>query len=213
MKGVCSFILEADKKVGWLPGQYIHYTLPHPGEDDRGEERWFTVSAAPFEQHVMITTRTDGEQTSSFKHALLDLEIGTEIEADSPEGLFVLEPGDIHHVLIAGGIGITPFRSMLIQAGHRNAKLHATLLYANRDEHFVFDEELAALAAKNPSFKIKKYVGDQRISDDELKELIAQDNAVFYVSGPKPMVENYYNKLLELDAPQERVRKDFFPGY
>jgi len=213
VEGVYSFVFEADKKISWLPGQYIHYNLPHPHEDDRGVGRWFTISSAPFEGHVMLTTRFDGEKTSSFKEALLKLQPGTAVAADGPDGLFVLEPGQKHHILIAGGIGVTPFRSMLVQANHRDAKLHATLLYTNRDEHFVFDEEFTKLASANPQFNIKKYVGDQRISDEELQALAAQPDTVFYVSGPKPMVENYYNRLLEMGIGEERVKKDFFPGY
>lgn len=213
VEGVCSFVLQADKKVSWIPGQYMHYDLPHDNMDERGEKRWFTISSAPFEGHMMITTRTDGGIRSSFKQALLALDEGSEIEADGPEGLFVLEPGQKHHVLIAGGIGITPFRSMLAQADHAQANLQATLLYANRDEHFVFMIELEEFAKRNPGLKINKYVADERISDEQLSQLINDTSTVFYVSGPKPMVENYYDKLLELGAPAERVKKDFFPGY
>src|SRR3989344_6104044 len=69
------------KKISWLPGQYLHYELPHPDADDRGVERWFTISAPPYEGLPTITTRFDTDRSSTFKKPLRKLEPGTEIEA------------------------------------------------------------------------------------------------------------------------------------
>src|SRR3990172_4431075 len=118
VSGVYSFLFEPDlpvgqagKKISWQPGQYLHYELPHPDADDRGIERWFTISAPPYEGLPTITTRFDHEHSSSFKNALRKLEPGTEIEAGEPRGDFLLDPDASRHVLIAGGIGITPYYS------------------------------------------------------------------------------------------------------
>jgi ferredoxin-NADP reductase len=148
---VRTFVFEPEEPMTWQPGQYMHYTFPHDTPDSRGVERWFTISSAPYEQHVQITTRFAGEKGSSFKRALLNLKPGDEIEADGPKGKFVLQDGDHHHVLIAGGIGITPYHSMLKQLAHDKKLSHADLLYANNDDNFVFDKELEGLAAQDPT--------------------------------------------------------------
>src|SRR3954471_23201852 len=89
---VYSFVFEPEKPFSWQPGQYLHYNFPHINEDDRGHNRWFTISSAPFEKIVQITTRFNPDQGSSFKKALLGMEIGRKIEFDDgPKGTFVVD--------------------------------------------------------------------------------------------------------------------------
>lgn len=213
IEGVYTFTFEPGKKVSWMPGQYLHYELPHPGTDDRGIERWFTISAAPFEGRIMLTTRFDGESRSSFKEALLNLKAGDTIEAGEPRGEFLLEPDAKRHILIAGGIGITPYRSQLVQLDHDGKQLNADLLYANRDDNFVFDDELKKLAARHPEFRIRKFVDKQRITEEDLRSYLEDEATVFYISGPRPMVETYQHMLEKLDVDPERIKTDYFPGY
>jgi ferredoxin-NADP reductase len=188
IEGVESFVFEADQPLSWEPGQYMHYVLPHPNEDDKGTERWFTISTAPFEKDIRITTRFDGEQVSSFKQALHNLKPGDGVEADGPEGDFVINDTNSPHVFIAGGIGITPFRSMLAQLAHDNQPINVTLLYANRDNNFVFGEELKAIQAANPSFKLVEFA-DKHIEEADFAPYLA-------------------NKL-----DKSVVITDYFPGY
>lgn len=209
---VHTFIFEPEEPLDWRPGQYMHYTFPHDNADSRGLERWFTISSAPYEQHIKITTRMAGDKGSSFKKALLNLKAGDQIEADGPKGKFVLREGDYHHILIAGGIGITPYNSMLKQLAHDKKLSHADLLYANSDENFVFDKDFEDLAAQDPTFREAKFVG-RRITDGDLSAYAAEDNSVFYLSGPEPMVESYEELLKSLGVPQERIMTDYFPGY
>jgi len=211
--GVYSFIFEPARPVRWQAGQYLHYDLPHPEPDDRGTERWFTISAAPFEKHIRLTTRFDGERRSSFKQALLKLKPGSQVTAGEPRGSFTLEPTASRHILIGGGIGVTPYRSMLVQLDHDDQPLNVDLLYANRDENFVFDGEFAGLAKKHPEFKIRKFVGDQRITGGDLKEYLKDDATIFYISGPRPMVENYQHLLNDLGVNEPHLKSDYFPGY
>ena len=213
IENVYSFIFEPNRVVSWQPGQYLHYELSHPSVDGRGIERWFTISSPPYEKHPTITTRFDPKRSSTFKKALLNLKEGSEIEAGEPRGDFLLNSDASRHVLIAGGIGITPYRSMLLQLDHDNKPLNIDLFYANRDENFVFDDEFQNLVTKYSEFKIHKIVGDQRITENDLKPYLEDESIIFYISGPKPMVEVYQHLLEELDVSPERVKTDYFPGY
>ncbi|HLG90927.1 MAG TPA: FAD-dependent oxidoreductase [Candidatus Saccharimonadales bacterium] len=267
IENVYTFTFEPGKKISWQPGQYLHYELPHPDADDRGVERWFTISAPPSEKHPTITTRFDTEHSSTFKKALQKLEPGTEVEAGEPRGDFLLEPDASRHVLIAGGIGVTPYHSMLLQLDRDGKPLNIDLLYANRDQNFVFGDEFQKLAVSHPELKIHKFIGGHRISKSDLKkylnieqrgtqtdgvpgageqrikayvkydEVAAQPatqqsagsssgatslaggqaaavrDPVFYVSGPRPMVEAYQHLLEDLGVSPERVKTDYFPGY
>lgn len=210
--GVYSFIFDPEQQIHWQPGQYMHYVLPHPDADDRGTERWFTVSAAPYEDHPMLTTRMTNDKGSSFKKALMQLQPGDEVEADEPKGSFVLKEGDHKHVLIAGGIGITPYRSMLAELAHEGKPANADLLYANSDDDLVFGDELEEIARKDPSLKIIKFIG-KRITEADLAPYVAEENTIFYLSGPRAMVELYEAMLKKLGVDEECIMTDYFPGY
>lgn len=211
---VKSFIFEPEAGLSWKAGQYMHYLFPHSNEDDRGHERWFTNSAAPFEKHIIISTRIASEKVSSFKHALASLKPGDEIEADGPEGDFTVEDQDRNYIFVAGGIGITPFRSILAEADHQRIKLKATLLYANRNSDVTFKDELEQFAAHNPNLKIKYLIDPEKIDQQLLKEQIsAVENPYVYVSGPEPMVKGLAAQLEQLGFAKENIKTDDFPGY
>ena len=209
--GVHTFVFEPSEPISWQPGQYMHYVLEHPDADDRGTERWFTIASPPYEKNIQITTRI-ADKSSSFKKALLAMKIGDSIDADGPKGQFILKEGDYHHILIAGGIGITPYHSMLAQLAHDNKPANADLLYANNDDNFVFDDQLASWAAKDPTLKIHKFV-DKHIETEDFKPYLADANAIYYLSGPRAMVESYESLLPSLGVSKENVLTDYFPGY
>ena len=208
-----TFIFEPDEPVSWQPGQYMHYVFPHSNEDNRGEERWFTISSTPYEKNITITTRFTEEKGSSFKKALRGLKAGDAIQADGPKGKFIIEDFDKKYVLVAGGIGVTPYHSMLLQFDHDGKMPDIELLYANRDENFVFGDEFAALAVKYPNLHISKYVGDRHIEADDLKPYADDQSKTIYLSGPEPMIENFEKTLKDMGVPEERLKTDFFPGY
>ena len=212
-KDVESFIFEPDQPIDWQGGQYMHYTFPHTDPDDRGQERWFTISAPPYEKNLMITTRFTDKKGSSFKRALRAMKIGDTIEADGPKGKFVIDDLSKKHILIAGGIGITPYRAMLLQLDRDSQSINAELLWANRDENLVFGDELADLQNRHPDFHIHKFIGDQRIEEADFRPYVDDPNTIFYVSGPEPMVESYAEVLQNMGVPEERLKTDFFPGY
>jgi ferredoxin-NADP reductase len=213
-KDVKSFIFEPEQPISWEAGQFLYYTLPHNKEDDRNDKRWFTNSAAPSEKHVMITTRLSTDHGSSFKKALNNLKVGDEIEADAPEGDFTLGDPSRNYVFIAGGIGITPFRSILVEADSKDQKLKVHLLYANRTDDIPFRQELDALAAKNPGLEIDYIIDPEKIDEEKMKAAIAKDeDPIIYVSGPEPMVESLNDDLKKLGVMEDHLKTDYFPNY
>jgi ferredoxin-NADP reductase len=208
-----SFLFSAASDLTWQPGQYIHYKLPHPNPDDRGIERYFSISSAPFEKRVMLTTRFF-PKSSSFKKALDKLSIGAQIEADPPEGDFIVADTAKPIVFIAGGIGITPFRSILLDLDRRKQSFDILLLYANSTEDAPFRAELDALAKTNSNLRIRYYIGANRLDADRLRSSVPNlPTDRFYVSGPEPMVESFDKTLKRLNVPDNNVVNDFFPGY
>jgi ferredoxin-NADP reductase len=212
VKDVRSFIFEPENYIVWQPGQYLHYEIDIPNADAKGAERWFTIATAPFEKNIMITTRLDNLPLSSFKTALCQLKPGDMIEADGPGGKFILREGDHKHIFIAGGIGITPFRSMLMQLSHNAKPANAVLFYANRDDLFVYHEELTNLQDSDETLEIRKLV-DKRLTEDDLSSYAKDDSSIFYLSGPKAMVESYAGVLSSLGVVDENILTDYFPGY
>ncbi|MGH7239466.1 MAG: oxidoreductase, partial [Candidatus Saccharimonadales bacterium] len=125
------FVFDPGSSLNYKPGQYMEWTLPHDSPDNRGDRRYFTLSSSPTERDIKIGVKFY-DPSSSFKIALLNIESDTPIAAAKLGGDFTL-PDDLDQslVFIAGGIGITPFRSMikyLIDMRIRPKSL--TLLYA-----------------------------------------------------------------------------------
>ena len=208
-----SFFFAPEEPLTWEAGQYLHYLLPHENPDDRNTDRYFTISAAPFEKNVRITTRIF-EKPSTFKAALSRLKTGESIEAENLEGDFTFPDASQEFVFISGGIGITPFRSILTEMDHEGLPIKGKLLYANRDNDFVFKEELEALAKKHPDFHIRYFVSPERIDEASIRaEVPDLSKPIFYVSGPAPMVFAFEKMLLSMGILPEHVKKDDFPGY
>lgn len=211
---VTSFIFEPSSELTWQPGQYLHYVLHHEPTDDRGSDRWFTNSAAPFENHIRITTRYSNEKSSTFKQKLFSLKEGKSIEFSVVQGDFTLDDLDKNHVFIAGGIGITPFRSILKQLEHDKNPINVTLLYANRDSNIVFKEELEAITSTHPSFIIHYVLSPDHIDEAKIKEYISDiTTPIFYVSGPEPMVDALTETLKKMNIAEDHIKGDWFPGY
>ncbi|HEX7042867.1 MAG TPA: FAD-dependent oxidoreductase [Patescibacteria group bacterium] len=213
-KDVTSFIFAPSEPLSWKAGQFLHYVLHHRPTDDRGSDRWFTNSAAPFENHIRITTRQSTDNSSSFKKKLFSLVEGKSIEISTVEGDFTLDDPSKKHVFIAGGIGITPFRSILTQLNHEKEQINVTLLYANKDQNIVYKEELETIAKANPNFKIYYIFSPEHIDEKKIRELVSDiQNSIFYVSGPEPMVDSLGELLKQMGVLEDHLKQDWFPGY
>lgn len=209
-----SFIFKPEEAINWKAGQFFRYQLPDPSPDERGESRFFTISAAPFEKNICITTKFLPDDGSTFKRDLQKLNVGQEIEGFGPSGSFTLNYPEEEYVFIAGGIGITPFRSIILDLNHQGKPINILLLYANRDNNILFKGELEEIAKTHPEFKIHYFIGDNRIDEGALRKLIPDiKKPFFYISGPEPMVQSFEKMLAQMGAPQDHIRRDYFPGY
>ena len=217
-----SFQFQPEGPLSFEAGQYLRYTLDHPEPDNRGVSRFFTIASAPSEPFVMLTTRfsTPG---SSFKRALRTLEVGAAIEAAGPYGRFTYADREMPAVFVAGGIGITPFRSILADLASRPLQSDITLLYANNTPDIPFRQFFDDQAAEQPRLKIAYTIGQPNPewhgSVGRIDEAFFREHAplssmpAFYVSGPKAMVEAMEVTLHTIGIADEKIKKDYFPGY
>jgi ferredoxin-NADP reductase len=204
---VMTFVFETGG-LSWIPGQYQKYILPQAGTTKVETERWFTIASAPSENVIHISARIS---PSIFKQTLKALVPGDMIQRRSIKGDFTWEEEPSKPiVLIAGGIGITPFRSILLERQATNKKINATLLYFNRTNKIPFLEEFEALAEKHSEFTFLPIVGEDISTHNILRRVPQATDKTFYLVGPKPMVENVGDDLKKQGI---NLKQDWFPGY
>ena len=223
-----SWELMFEKPEGFVyePGQFIEIHLDHPKYDDRGIKRWFTLSSSPTEGDLMVTTRLV-EKHSTFKDALFHLEVGDIIGVDGPMGKFILPSDSSREILwIAGGIGITPFRSqMKFLLDNQEADRKITLIYSNRTkEDICFADLWESAKSEMPGFQLVEtlvedipddWKGETGMVDEAMIKRSVGDitNKVIYISGPEPMVEAFKPLLVSMGANEDSIHQDWFPGY
>jgi ferredoxin-NADP reductase len=205
---VWAFTFEPDVPLNWNAGQAIRVELPHTMPDTAGTKRYFTITSAPFEQMVTIATRLTG---STFKRALAALpERGQLKLLDQPAGTFTWPQDSTRRiVLVAQGVGITPFVSLLRQRHHDQASLAATLVHASLTPPAPFRTEIARLAATHP--ELITHFDTQPTTAKRLLTLVPDlSTANVLVSGPRPLFD-----LLSapVNLPVSRHQYDQFTGY
>lgn len=210
------FVFVAERPVSFRPGQYMEWTLPHARSDSRGVRRYFTVAASPTEEHLRIGVRFD-PKPSSFKRRLQSLETGDTIVVSQVAGDFVLPKDPAQPcVLIAGGIGITPYRSMIQYLLDRKERRPITIFYAAKTEADFVYKEIFDRAQRELGIHVV-YVPEEksgRLSADVLQQHVPnfREN-IFYLSGPRGLVVAFEKILRGLGIPRRHIKKDFFPGY
>lgn len=212
-KDTWRFYFETMSKFKFIPGQYLEWTFPHRNPDSRGIRRYFTISSTPREKYIAITMRV-AEKGSSFKSALLKMKLGEQITSSSPQGEFIL-PKDksIPLAFIAGGIGITPFGSIIRRLLETEEKRDITLFYSNNTpQHIAFKELFDK--AKNVGVKTIYRITerDEYIDEKMIKEKLPDyKRRIIYISGPEPMVEAFKKMFSKIKAGD--IKTDFFSGY
>jgi ferredoxin-NADP reductase len=212
------------EEVDFRPGQYFWVELlESQHEDERGLRRHFSVVTSPTERGVLgVCTRV---RDTAFKKTLAELKVGDEVEVEPPKGDYVLpEDTTPHYVFVAGGIGITVFRSMLRYIADTAEPYRVTLVYSNRDRaRTAFLDELSELEQRIPGLRVvltmtedegwegeSRFVGPELLSDHLEGELT---DHTYLVAGPPPMVEAVVGQLSEAGVPEEQVLPDRFSGY
>lgn len=206
---ILTFWFEPETKLRYIAGQYIELYLPHENADDRGQKRWFTLSSAPSDELLSISTKITPER-SSFKNTLTSLQSGDLVEMSQPMGDFILpKDKNIPLVFIAGGIGATPFRSIIADLKNNNEKRNISLIYSARSQQEIaFSDTFDYLEEKFYEFT------DTILSAEQIINLTGDlGSSYFYISGPEPVVEQLQKALLQNDIPKNHIYTDFFPGY
>jgi len=208
---VYDFVFRPDKKISFMAGQYLEWTLGHSPSDTRGNRRYFTIASSPTEENIHLGVKFY-PNGSSFKKKLLSLETGQTIIASQLSGEFIL-PKDQKEklVFIAGGIGITPFRSMVKYVLDKEQKRDIVLLYSNKTPSDIAYKDLFDSAERSVGLKTI-YVG---LIDKEMimKEVPDYLERKFYISGPHGMVDAFESVLNEIGVKNSQIKYDFFPGY
>ncbi len=219
-----AFHFEKPQGFTFKAGQYADFTLINPSETDaEGNTRAFSLGA-PYENDIVFTTRM---RDSAFKRTLKKMEVGTEVLFDAPYGSFTLHNNlKIPAVFLSGGIGITPMRSIVLQATHEMTAHKIFLFYANKTpKDAAYLDELREAQNKNPNFKLIASMTEVKGSEDwkgetgfftkEMIEKYVGDLSVpiYYVSGPPEMVTSIRKTLNEAGIDDDNIRTEEFSGY
>jgi ferredoxin-NADP reductase len=211
------------EEVDFRPGQYFWVELPDRGyQDEKGLRRHISVVTSPTERGVLgLCTRM---RDTAFKNTLAELEVGDEVDVEQPKGDWQLpEDTSREYVFVAGGIGITVFRSMLRYIADTEEPYDVTLVYSNRDrESTPFLDELQGLEEKIPGLRLvltmtedEGWHGEsRRISGEMLADHLDDlSEPTYLVAGPPAMVESVVESLAAAGVPEEQVLPDRFSGY
>jgi glycine betaine catabolism B len=208
------FYFKPDQSFDFVPGQFLKWTIPDEAADERGPNRFFSIASSPTEPEIMLCTKFAADRSSSFKSKLKALQPGEALEASGPSGNFTLEQSTSDRaVLVAGGIGVTPYRSMIKWLVDSQLDRPVKLIYGVRSEQDIpFKAEFDQWAADQPSLELE-YVVSMPLTGQMIVDLAGGKSDDFFISGPEPMVEGLKDQLLNLDVPEEQVKTDYFPGY
>lgn len=217
-----------DKPPGFtfIPGQAGDFTLDNPPENDaEGNKRAFSLASAPYEDDLVIATRM---RNTAFKRCLKTIPLGTAFTLDAPWGELTLhEDSSIPAVFLTGGIGITPVRSIVLQATHDRLAHKLVLFYSNhRPEDAVFLDELTAAENANPYFTLvatmtkmqkssRPWHGATGIIDKAMLTRTIGDLSIpiYYITGPPAMVSAMQTLLTQSGVKPANIRAEEFSGY
>ena len=222
--GCFDFVLKPDRHFTFNPGQYLDWTLAVRSPDDRGNRRPFTIASAPQEEEVRLGVKFY-PGSSTFKRSLAAMKPGDVIYGSHLAGGFTLpRNADTKLAFIAGGIGVTPFRSMIADLMARGEQREVVMLYGVNKSSEVAYGNLFDRAERELGLRTVYAVaeGDVRgnnvhhgFIDAELikREMPDYKQRTFYVSGPRAMVVRFQQTLRDLGIARSRIKVDYFPGF
>jgi ferredoxin-NADP reductase len=215
-----------EKPLNWTfkAGQFLKVTLLDPS-DAEGNTRTFSIASSPTEETLMVVTRM---RDTLFKEELKTMPLGSAVEIEGPSGCLTLHSNvERTAVLLAAGIGITPFRSIITCASKEKLSRRFFLFYSNRrPEDAPFLDEMQAQEKENPNFKLvasmtemanshQSWRGEVGAIDREmlLRYLKGTVSPVYYIAGPPKAVEGFRTMLNEAGVTDNDIRLEEFAGY
>jgi ferredoxin-NADP reductase len=225
-EGTMAFHFEKPSGFRFKAGQFADVTLIDPAETDaEGNTRTFSIASSPFENELVFTTRM---RDTAFKRSLKKVPLSTEVKIGSAAGSFTLHKDRAKPaVFLAGGIGITPFLSILRQAHHDRLPHKLYLFYSNRrPEDTAFLDTLQNLEMTNPNLRLictmtemskseKEWKGETVVIDQEMlsRHLATLQGPIYYSAGPPAMVAGMRAMLVSAGVDEDDIRTEDFAGY
>jgi ferredoxin-NADP reductase len=224
--GTMAFYFEKPDGFAYRAGQFGDFTLADPPETDaEGNTRGFSLASAPYEGDLMVATRM---RDTAFKRVLRTMDLGTELSLDAPWGSFTLhDDASIPAVFLSGGIGVTPVRSIILQAT-RDRLPHRIILFDSnrRPEDAAFLDELRKAQEENPNVTVVGTMTEMENSarpwDGEIgfidRAMLTKTVAdlglpIYYLSGPRAMVAAMRSLLDRSGVRDDKIRTEEFTGY
>lgn len=219
---IIDFIFNPNQKLNYLPGQYMEWTLSYPNPDSRGNRRYFTLASSPTEDNVRLGIKFY-PNSSSYKKVLSQFDDQTIVGSQLAGDFTLPKNKSLKLVLIAGGIGITPFRSMIKYLIDKEEKRDIILIYSNKTESEIVYKDIFDQASKDLGIKTiytltekdsisnnwTGYTG--RINQDLIRAEIPDfKDRQFYISGPQTQIDNIKQILKDLGVSS--IKTDYFPG-
>jgi len=225
-EGTVAFWFE--KPSGWTfkAGQYLDMTLLDPSEtDSEGNVRSFSIASAPYEETLMVATRM---RDTAFKRVMMMMPFGTAVKIEGPSGDLILQKDSTRAaIFLAGGIGITPFRSIVHWAAKEKLPNSIALFYSNRrPEDALFLAELQSLESDNPRYKLiasmtemekshQPWTGETGLINQEMlgRHLKGAASPMHYIAGPPAFVSGLHEMLNKAGVGDDSIRAEEFAGY
>jgi ferredoxin-NADP reductase len=223
---IFDFVFKPSQKLAFVPGQYMEFTLDHDHPDSRGNRRYFTLASSPTENNVHLGIRFV-DQGSSFKEAMYKMDGRIKFMGAQIAGDFTL-PRDPRKklVFLAGGIGITPFRSMIKYLLDSRLQRDIVLIYAVKTVNDIVYHDVFSAAYAKLGIRVYYTLTDTsavpanwnglvgRINEEMIRSMVPDyHERMFYLSGPLDMVQGCEKSLRKLNLGFEQIKKDFFPGF
>jgi ferredoxin-NADP reductase len=219
------FIFTNSRKFIFKPGQYMEWTLDQGSADSRGNRRYFTLASAPTEHNLRLGIKFY-QNSSTFKQTMLSMGKESEIIASQLAGEFVLPYSSWQKcVFIAGGIGITPFRSMIKYLLDIRQRRPITLFYANKTSNDIVYKDIFDRAQLELGIRTIYTITDKqnappnwtgwigRLTPELIRSTVPDfRNSMFYLSGPRSMVDSFKDTLHHLNIHSSHIKTDYFAG-
>ena len=217
-RNVKSFRFSRPSSFNYEAGQFLFVTLK---EGKKELKKHFTLSSSPTEDFIEFTKKLTGHE---FSNMLDSLKVGDYVKIDAPYGKFVLDAKQKKIIMLSGGIGITPLRSMCRYVTDLRLNVNIVLLYGNETyEDIAFRQDLTEMEEENQNLQVvhiltkppSNWAGYTGYIDAEAiqKEIPDYKQRLFYTCGPPGMVKAMKNLLHDLDVHNEQIKIENFSGY